>query len=257
MKKLFVGQKQRICMRVFWPITAANSAPGRGEGNSHLLLEATARHKQYCFGQHSVYILCMQVGRVCTIQSWLCMLSGLVSCLFGFLIIYGKSMIISRFFFSTLSYIMMMLGYPKDFRQRVAKHIHFYCISIFFNTICSICCLSAVRLERDRGRGGGENQLFYCASFQQLFAYIFQAQVKPNQTTHITVYIFYKFDPPTPSLISISQCPFPPFPLLQLFLSIIIIIISSSTFHHSSLTLSSSSLSWSLFAFSTFFPRSG
>lgn len=169
--------------------------PWHRGGNSHLLLEATARHKQYCFGQHSVYILCMQVGRVCTIQSWLCMLSGLVSCLFGFLIIYGKSMIISRFFFSTLSYIMMMLGYPKDFRQRVAKHIHFYCISIFLilSVVYAACLLSDLRVIQEEM--GGTN-FFTVQVFNNFLHTYFRPKSSPAKPPTLLCTYFISLIPP-------------------------------------------------------------
>lgn len=200
MKKLFVGQKQRICMRVFWPITAANSAPGIGGvtptccSRQPRVINNIASGSMQCIyimyvGRQSVYYIELAVYAVWTSQ--------LSLWFFDYL---WKSMIISRFVFSTLSYIMMMLGYPKDFRQRVAKHIHFYCISIFFilSVVYAACLLSDLS-----GIGEevvGATNFFTVQVFNNFLHTYFRPKSSPAKPPTLLCTYFISLTPPLPVL---------------------------------------------------------
>lgn len=85
-------------------------------------------------------------------------------------------------------------------KPRVYTLLMYKCVSILYILAClSDWCV---------WEGGrylapplGVVNFFYCASFQQLFAYFYRPKTT-GPSTHITVYIFYKFGP---SLGSISQ----------------------------------------------------
>lgn len=100
---------------------------------------------------------------------------------------------------------LLVFSYPKDIKclpglllciHASLEYIHYLCTSVFLYYICQtgVC-----------GRGLapplGVVNFFYCASFQQLFAYFYRPKTT-GPSTHITVYIFYKFGP---SVGSISQ----------------------------------------------------
>lgn len=106
---------------------------------------------------------------------------------------------------------LLVLGYPKDIKclpglllciHASLEYIHYLCTSVFLYCICLAVCQTAVFVGgRDLAPPLGVVNFFYCASFQQLFAYFYRPKTT-GPSTHITVYIFYKFGP---SLGSISQ----------------------------------------------------